>query len=401
MHESDSNSSIELGAVALAIAVAAASAIYRPPPPRAANLQVSRERSSVGTQMHATNGPTATMAAQANTSSTVASATALKISGITSTASANAPLGSAAPTVISRAAVITPSIAAPAEGTAPIDAGEAPAGTTTTADSGTLVDPTPNGPEDPPPPYFSYRRPFDPPDESAPSRFYPYGTTAHGAYLLHHGVDLSNPMGTPVRAIGEGEVIYAGSDLDSVWGEFTNFYGNLVVIRHPEEVDGQPVYSLYGHLSQVIAVARQHVPAGEVIGLVGSAGIAMGPHLHLEYRTEAQNYESTRNIELMLRPLPGHGTIVGRLQDASGQPILSEDVGLYQVLPSGQENWVGGMETYPGVHVNSTPYWGENFLFPDTPVGRYVVSAVANGTLVWAPVEVADGKVYRVTLSAN
>ncbi len=258
-------------------------------------------------------------------------------------------------------------------------------------------------PLSPPPPYFTFRRSFDSSHETRASRFYPYGTTGGGAYLLHHGVDIGNAQGTPVLAVGDGEVVFAGEDVGAErWGPQPDFYGRLVAIRHPADPGGEPLYSLYGHLSEVKVQPGQQVRAGDVIGLVGMAGIALGPHLHLEFRVGADphDYEHTRNPELFLRPLRGQGTIVGQVQGADGKPLRDVVVGLYAVGADGKEQWVGQTTTYPGQHVNADPNFGENFLFADTPAGRYVVGANVGGRRLAAPVEVTDGGVVGVALRA-
>ncbi|HRA21617.1 MAG TPA: M23 family metallopeptidase, partial [Anaerolineae bacterium] len=161
--------------------------------------------------------------------------------------------------------------------------------------------------------------------KAAPS--YPYGTTGGGAYILHHGLDFGNPQGSPVRAVAAGEVVFAGIDSDGeVYGASNEpfpegFYGRLVVIRHPLLLDGQPLYSLYGHLSRLRVARRQHVKAGDAIGAVGMAGIALGPHLHLEIRDHAQDYGRTYNPDLFLTPLAGEGLIVGRVSDPAGKAM--------------------------------------------------------------------------------
>ncbi|MFJ9030943.1 M23 family metallopeptidase [Streptomyces sp. NPDC102274] len=88
---------------------------------------------------------------------------------------------------------------------------------------------------------------------------------------LHTGVDFVVPTGTPVQAIGPGEVVTAGAGGD---------YGNQVVIRHE---DG--TYSQYAHLSEVKAVVGQSVQGGTLIGWSGATGNVTGPHLHFEART--------------------------------------------------------------------------------------------------------------------
>ncbi|RBM08999.1 LysM peptidoglycan-binding domain-containing M23 family metallopeptidase [Streptomyces sp. PT12] len=87
----------------------------------------------------------------------------------------------------------------------------------------------------------------------------------------HTGVDFPVGTGTPVSAIGAGEVVTAGSG---------GAYGNEVVIRHD---DGH--YSQYAHLSSISVSAGQTVNAGDQIGLSGSTGNSTGPHLHFEVRT--------------------------------------------------------------------------------------------------------------------
>jgi murein DD-endopeptidase MepM/ murein hydrolase activator NlpD len=88
----------------------------------------------------------------------------------------------------------------------------------------------------------------------------------------HKGVDYAAPIGTPVRAAGDGVVRFAG-----VMGG----YGNLVEIEHTHSIT-----TVYGHLSRFARGlhAGTHVTQGTVIAYVGMTGLATGPHLHYEYR---------------------------------------------------------------------------------------------------------------------
>src|SRR6267378_6543793 len=88
----------------------------------------------------------------------------------------------------------------------------------------------------------------------------------------HQGVDYAAPMGTPVRAAGDGRVRFAGRK---------GGYGNLVEIEHSTSV-----VTVYGHLSRFAKETRlgAHVTQGTVIAYVGMTGLATGPHLHYEYR---------------------------------------------------------------------------------------------------------------------
>jgi murein DD-endopeptidase MepM/ murein hydrolase activator NlpD len=92
------------------------------------------------------------------------------------------------------------------------------------------------------------------------------GTT----FLLHQGVDLLAPPGTPVHAASDGTVVGAAPNAG---------YGNWVRIQHARNVA-----TVYGHLSQFAPgiSAGVTVHRGQVIGFVGSTGRSTGPHLHFE-----------------------------------------------------------------------------------------------------------------------
>lgn len=86
-------------------------------------------------------------------------------------------------------------------------------------------------------------------------------------YRPHLGVDYAAPAGTPVRAVADGRVIFAG---------WNGGFGDQVKIQH-----GHSYVSMYGHLSRFGSGIRPGatVRQGEVIGYVGATGLATGPHL--------------------------------------------------------------------------------------------------------------------------
>jgi murein DD-endopeptidase MepM/ murein hydrolase activator NlpD len=86
----------------------------------------------------------------------------------------------------------------------------------------------------------------------------------------HTGVDFSAPRGTPVRAVAHGKVTFAGRQ---------SGYGNIVRIDHPGPYD-----TAYAHLDRIAREITEGttVEKGQVIGFVGSTGLATGPHLHFE-----------------------------------------------------------------------------------------------------------------------
>ena len=108
----------------------------------------------------------------------------------------------------------------------------------------------------------------------------------------HHGTDYVAPKGTPVSAIGSGQVLAAGRQ---------GGYGKLVVIRH---ANGYKTF--YGHLSGFAKGVRKgaSVIQGQLIGYVGSTGISTGPHLHFEMRVNDRAV-NPRKVEIPAgQPVP-------------------------------------------------------------------------------------------------
>ena len=88
----------------------------------------------------------------------------------------------------------------------------------------------------------------------------------------HKGVDYAAARGTPIRASGDGKIVLAGRK---------GGYGKAIFIQH-----GGRYRTVYGHLNNYakgISVGKK-VKQGQIIGYVGSTGLATGPHLHYEFR---------------------------------------------------------------------------------------------------------------------
>jgi len=91
-----------------------------------------------------------------------------------------------------------------------------------------------------------------------------------GRAVLHQGIDIRAPMGSPVRVTADGVISFAGYD---------GGYGKLVSVDH-----GYGVVTRYGHNSQLFVIPGQKVSRGDVISAVGATGRTTGPHLHYEVR---------------------------------------------------------------------------------------------------------------------
>jgi murein DD-endopeptidase MepM/ murein hydrolase activator NlpD len=88
--------------------------------------------------------------------------------------------------------------------------------------------------------------------------------------VWHTGVDISAPVGSPIRATADGVIALA---------EYSGGYGRLVVVDH-----GGRVQTYYAHLSRIDVIAGQEVRRGELVGALGASGRVTAPHLHYEVR---------------------------------------------------------------------------------------------------------------------
>ena len=88
----------------------------------------------------------------------------------------------------------------------------------------------------------------------------------------HRGVDYAASSGTPIKAAGDGKVVFRGTK---------GGYGRTVVLQH-----GGKYTTLYAHMSKYRRGVGNgsRVKQGQIIGYVGKSGLATGPHLHYEFR---------------------------------------------------------------------------------------------------------------------
>jgi len=236
-------------------------------------------------------------------------------------------------------------------------------------------------------------RPIGENDWQSGSVFYPYGATGHGQYLLHHGIDLANPMDTPVLAAGDGEIVFAGPDDAQLIGQTLHFYGTAIILKIDRTLSDLPIYCLYGHLNRVDVVVGQRVAAGQPIGAVGMSGIAIGPHLHFEVRLGVNDYEHTVNPDLWLKPLVGinTGTIAGRALDGQGEFLDEQMIAIYQADQL-DKLWREAFTYIRKEGIGPDPAWNENFVIADVWAGDYVLKTKIEGQLLTANVTVQAGE---------
>jgi murein DD-endopeptidase MepM/ murein hydrolase activator NlpD len=125
----------------------------------------------------------------------------------------------------------------------------------------------------------------------------------------HRGVDYAAPKGTPIKASGDGKVIFRGTK---------SGYGKTVIVQH-----GGNITTLYAHMSSYVLKigVGSRVRQGQTIGFVGRTGLATANHLHYEYRLNGV-HRNPRTVDL-----PDAEPIDEQYREkfmAVAQPILRE-----------------------------------------------------------------------------
>jgi murein DD-endopeptidase MepM/ murein hydrolase activator NlpD len=128
-------------------------------------------------------------------------------------------------------------------------------------------------------------------------------------WRAHKGVDYAAPVGTRVRATGDGVVDFAGR---------SNGYGNLVVLRHN---GGFSTY--YAHLNGFAHGLHKgtRIGQGEILGYVGQSGWATGPHLHYEFHVRNQYRNPLTLVMPAANPVPHH-LLIAFFQ--ASQPLIAQ-----------------------------------------------------------------------------
>ncbi|NOY52381.1 MAG: peptidoglycan DD-metalloendopeptidase family protein [Deltaproteobacteria bacterium] len=103
-----------------------------------------------------------------------------------------------------------------------------------------------------------------------------------GERKWHDGIDIALPAGSPVRAAGNGKVIFSGE---------IRGYGKVVILRHAGGVE-----TVYAHNQENECREGEYVRKGEILGRVGCTGRATGPHLHFEIRKAGKAVNPSRYI---------------------------------------------------------------------------------------------------------
>jgi murein DD-endopeptidase MepM/ murein hydrolase activator NlpD len=131
---------------------------------------------------------------------------------------------------------------------------------------------------------------------------------------FHSGTDFRGKRGTPVRAAGDGVVVFCGR---------LGGYGNAIDIDH-----GSGVITRYAHLRRIGAKKGAAITAGETIGQVGSTGRTTGPHLHFEVRLNGTPVSpiAAMSIAALQREFPLAGRLAALSLSAERQATAQSSV---------------------------------------------------------------------------
>ncbi|TIX56138.1 MAG: M23 family metallopeptidase [Mesorhizobium sp.] len=158
-----------------------------------------------------------------------------------------------------------------------------------------------------------------------------------GTVRIHKGVDWAAPMGTPIAAAFDGEVVFQGDG---------GGYGNLVKISH-----GNGRETRYAHMQKfaVKGGVGAKVKAGDIIGYIGTTGLSTGPHLHFELYRDGEAIDPLGTVTAIATDDSAAETLTDRIVQvesggsARAKNPLSSATGAGQFIT---KTWIRMMNTY-------------------------------------------------------
>lgn len=217
--------------------------------------------------------------------------------------------------------------------------------------------------------HFLFSRPIAADEVNWPLADYRYGYFFPNTDIVHTGIDIDAPRGTPVLAAASGTVVWTGYGLYHGSYNEDDPYGIAVTIRHDFGWDNNQLLTVYAHMDSVNVEVGQQVQAGTQLGVVGNTGNTTGPHLHFEVRLASNSYFRSRNPELWLAPPQGWGVLVGQIRKKDYTYITLQDV----YIKNKQTNQLWMVRTYGPTSVNRDDYYQENIVLSDLPQGEYIL----------------------------
>lgn len=158
-----------------------------------------------------------------------------------------------------------------------------------------------------------------------------------GTVRIHKGVDWAAPLGTPIAAAFDGEVVFQGDG---------GGYGNLVKISH-----GNGRETRYAHMQKFAdkGGVGAKVKAGDIIGYIGTTGLSTGPHLHFELYRNGEAIDPLGTVTAIATDDSAVETLTDRIVQvesggsARAKNPLSSATGAGQFIT---KTWIRMMNTY-------------------------------------------------------
>ncbi len=158
-----------------------------------------------------------------------------------------------------------------------------------------------------------------------------------GTVRIHKGVDWAAPVGTPIAAAFDGEIVFQGDG---------GGYGNLVRISH-----GNGRETRYAHMQRFALEngVGKSVKAGDIIGYVGTTGLSTGPHLHFELYQDGQAIDPLGTVTVVASDDSAVEMLTERIVhvesggSARAKNPLSSATGAGQFI---SKTWIRMMNTY-------------------------------------------------------
>ena len=249
------------------------------------------------------------------------------------------------------------------------------------------------GPHD----HFYFLRPIAVNEVNWPLPDYRYGGTFFAPDIVHTGIDIVAPRGTPVLAAEAGRVVWAGTGL--YFGVYNpeDPYGMAVVIEHGFGYKNNPLFTVYAHMDEITINLGDTVKSHQQIGVLGNTGFTTGPHLHFEIRVGNNDFFQTKNPELWISPPQGWGIAAARIMNQAYAPIEKLDVKLISL----STKKIYRARTYTMRGVNSDDYYQENFVLSDLSAGTYQVSFDYKEQNYVHTIEIKPGVVTFFTFHRN
>ncbi len=245
--------------------------------------------------------------------------------------------------------------------------------------------------------HFYFTRPIAADEVNWPLANYRYGYFFPDTDIVHTGIDIPTPRGTPVMAAASGKVIWAGYGLYYGTDDPSDPYGLAVSIEHDFSYKGDRLITVYAHMDRIDVEVGQRVETGDQVGIVGMTGFTTGPHLHFEVRLATNSFFRTRNPELWLTPPQGWGVLVGQLRKSDYNLILYQEV----YVRNKETNQVWMVRTYGPSSINRDDYYQENLILSDLPSGDYEVYFEYEGTNYRHDLSIYPGAVSYFTFREN